>query len=198
MSAASPESDLKSPTAAEQRGHPQPVEQKLTYQVILRHLAKFRDGAHHLLEIIGEHAASLGEIVEDTVPSAPAIEARTPPEPEPEPRSTLERRIERHMSAVDRALTQINKLNPEHRKKAELPPEVADQIVLKERTIHDIVAAELHFWAATIENSPLDRFDAIEQTWIHRIIRLARRIGVDADHKEHLDFLEDWASQEHS
>ena len=31
-----------------------------------------------------------------------------------------------------------------------------------------------------------------------RIIRLARVIGVDADHKEHLDFLEDWAAQEHA
>ena len=49
-----------------------------------------------------------------------------------------------------------------------------------------------------IENAPLDKFDDIEQKWIRRMIRLANILGVDAEHKEHLDFLEDWASQEHS
>ena len=52
--------------------------------------------------------------------------------------------------------------------------------------------------AAAIENSPLNKFDQTEQAWVRRIIRLANIIGVDAEHKEHLEFLEDWASQEHS
>jgi hypothetical protein len=193
MSATSPEPDPKGSNVPTDQRHSQPIEHKLTYLVILRHLAKFRDGAHHLLEIFSEHAASLGE---DVTAARPESEEEAPPEPEP--KSPLELRIERHMGTVDRALIQINKLNPDHKKKAELPPEITEQIVLKERTIHDIIAAELHFWAAAIENSPLDTFDPVEQAWIRRMIRLADLVGVDAEHKEHLDFLEDWASHEHS
>ena len=70
--------------------------------------------------------------------------------------------------------------------------------VPKERTNHEIVGAELHFWAAAIENSPLDKSDRTEQAWVRRIIRLANIIGVDAEHKEYLELLENWASQEHS
>lgn len=114
--------------------------------------------------------------------------------PEPVPKSPLEVRIERHLGAVDQALIRLNKLNPDHRRMAELPVEIREQIALQERTIHDIVAAELHFWAAAIENASLEKFDPIEQTWIARIIRLAHVIGVDADHEEHLEFLEGWAS----
>jgi hypothetical protein len=176
--------------------HAPPVEHRLTYQVILRHLAKFRDGARVLLDLFSEHAPSLSETSEPV--AASGTEAGPTEAPEPEPKSPLELRIERHMGAVDRALIQINKLNPDHKKKAELPPEIREQMALKERTIHDIVGAELHFWAAAIENAPLDKFDPIEQAWIRRIIRLANLIGVDSDHKEYLDFLEDWASQEHA
>ena len=39
--------------------------------------------------------------------------------------------------------------------------------------------------------------DETEQTWVCCMIRLANII-VDAEHKEHLEFLKDWASQEHS
>jgi hypothetical protein len=188
MSVSSPGPDPPTSVASEARRTSPPVEQKLTYQVILRHLAKFRDGARHLFELLGEHAP---------VPEE-SLEAAAPEATEREPRSPLELRIERHMGAVDRALIQLNKLNPDRKKWAELPPEVRGQVVLKERTIRDIVAAELHFWAAAIENAPLDKFDPIEQAWVHRIIRLANRIGVDADHKEHLCFLEDWASHKHA
>jgi hypothetical protein len=101
------------------------------------------------------------------------------------------------MASVNRALFQIKDLNPDRQNKAELPLDIHDQIVTKERTIHDIVGAELHFWAAAIENAPLDKFDEIELRWIARIIRLADIIGVDAEHQEHLVFLKDWATQRH-
>ena len=175
---------------------PEPPPQKLTYQVILRHLAKLRDGAHAVLDLFESHAPAKGRT--DLKTQEPLLAPTPAIAPKPELKFPLQMRIERHMASVDRALEQIRDLNPEHRKKVDLPPEVRDKILAKERTIHDIVAAELHFWAATIENSPLDKFDEVEQKWIRRIIRLATIIGVDADHKENLDFLMDWASQEHA
>jgi hypothetical protein len=166
-----------------------PETHKLSYQVILRHLAKFRDGAQAIQEMLDTHTLE---------PAEPTKAAATTVAADLEPKSPLELRIERHMSSVDRALLQIKNLNPDHRSKAELPPEIRDQLVIKERTIHDIVGAELHFWAAAIENSPLDRLDDIEQKWVARIIGLADLIGVDADHEEHLVFLKDWLSHKHS
>ena len=191
----------KDRTGASQAGataSPQiPEGRTVTYQLILRHLAKFRDGATALLDLFAIHAPAA-----DADRAAPAVSvAAAPAVPRPAeqvPKSPLELRIERHMSKVDQALRQIRDLNPERKKKLELAPEVRDQIMTKERTIHDIVGAELHFWSAAIENSPLDKFDQTEQAWVRRIIRLANIIGVDAEHKAHLDFLEDWASQEHS
>jgi hypothetical protein len=102
------------------------------------------------------------------------------------------------MASLDRALLQIKTVNLDQKKKADLPPEIRDQILTKARTIHDIVGAELHFWAAAIENSPLETFDEVETRWVSRIILLADRIGVDADHKEHLLFLKDRAAHKHS
>jgi len=172
-----------------------PAGHAVTYQVILRHLAKFRDGATALLDLFATHAPADAEKATpaDSGASAPAV----PRPAEQVPKSSLEIRIERHMSRVDQALRQIRDLNPEHKKKLELAPEVRDQIMTKERTIHDIVGAELHFWSAAIANSPLDKFDQTEHAWVRRIIRLAKIIGVDAEHMEHLEFLEDWASHEH-
>jgi hypothetical protein len=167
-----------------------PETHNLTYQVIFRHLAKFRDGARSVLAIL---AANVPEQAL-TSKSAPADGIITPVHPEP--KTPLGLRIDQHMATVDRALVQIRNLSPDRLTKAELPPEIRDQILTKERTIHDIVGAELHFWAAAIENAPLEEFDEIEQKWVRRIIRLATQIGVDAEHKEHLDFLEDWASRQ--
>jgi hypothetical protein len=172
--------------------------QKLTYQVILRHLAKLRDGAHAVLDLLESQAPKAGRAEVKTQGPSPAAAPAVTPKLQPKPKFPLQVRIERHMASVDRALEQIRELNPELHKKVDLPPDVRDKIVVKERTIRDIVGAELHFWAATIENSPLDKFDEIEQKWIKRIIRLANIIGVDADHTEHLDFLTDWASREHA
>ena len=169
----------------------------VTYQVILRHLAKFRDGATALLDLFAIHAPAADADQAAPVDKAPSAPAVLKPAGQ-EPKSPLEIRIERHMSRIDQALRQIRDSNPEHKKKLELAPDVRDQIVTKERTIHDIVGAELHFWAAAIENSPLDKLDQTEQAWVCRIICLAKIIGVDAEHKEHLEFLEDWAFQEHS
>jgi hypothetical protein len=191
----------KDHTGASQAGataSPQiPEGRTVTYQLILRHLAKFRDGATALLNLFSTHAPAAD--ADRAAPADSRASAAVVPKPaEKEPKSPLEIRIERHMSKVDQALRQIRDLNPERKKKLDLAPEVRDQIITKERTIHDIVGAELHFWSAAIENSPLDKFDQTEQTWVRRIIRLANIIGVDAEHKEHLEFLEDWASQEHS
>src|SRR5271165_6772286 len=180
----------KDRTGASQAGataSPQiPEGRTVTYQLILRHLAKFRDGATALLDLFAIHAPAV-----DVDRAAPAVSvAAAPAVPRPAeqvPKSPLELRIERHMSKVDQALRQIRDLNPERKK-----------IMTKERTIHDIVGAELHFWSAAIENNPLDKFDQTEQAWVRRIIRLAKIIGVDAEHKVHLEFLENWASQEHS
>ncbi len=174
-----------------------PEGRAVTYQLILRHLAKFRDGAAALLDLFDTHAPA-----PDTDRAARAVAgAAAPAIPRPAeqgPGSALESRIECHMSRVDEALRQIRDLNPEHKKKVELAPAVRDQILTKERTIHDIVGAELHFWSAAIENSPLDKFDQTEHAWVRRIIRLANIIGVDDEHKEHLEFLEEWAAQVHS
>jgi len=174
-----------------------PEGRTVTYQLILRHLAKFRDGATALLDLFATQAPAA-----DTDRAAPADSGApapaVPKQAEQAPKSPLELRIERHMSRVDQALRQIRDLNPERKKKLDLAPEVRDRIITKERTIHDIVGAELHFWSAAIETSPLDKFDQTEQAWVRRIIRLANIIGVDAEHKQHLEFLEDWAAQEHS
>ena len=174
-----------------------PEGRSVTYQLIRRHLAKFRDGATALLNLFAIHAPAVDAdqaAPVDSGASAPAV----PKPAEQESKSLLEICIERHMSKVDEALRQIRDLNPEHKKKLELAPDVRDQIETKERTIRDIVGAELHFWAAANEKSSLDKFDQTEQAWVRRIIRLANIIGVDAEHKEHLEFLEDWASQKHS
>lgn len=192
------EKDHTGPSRADATATPQiPEGRSVTYQLILRHLAKFRDGATALLDLFATHAPAAD--ADREAPAASGAFAPAVPKPaEQVSKSALELRIERHMSRVDQALRQIRDLNPERKRKLELAPEVRDQIVIKERTIHDIVGAELHFWAAAIENSPLDKFDQTEQAWVRRIIRLANIIGVDAEHKEHLEFLEDWASQEHS
>ncbi len=173
-----------------------PEGRTVTYQLILRHLAKFRDGATALLNLFATQAPAAD--AEKAAPADSGASAPAVPKPaEQMPKSPLELRIERHMSRVDQALRQIRDLNPEPKKKLDLAPEVRDQIITKERTIHDIVGAELHFWSAAIANSPLDKFDQTERAWVRRIIRLAKIIGVDAEHKEHLEFLEDWASHEH-
>ena len=191
----------KDHTGASQAGataSPQiPEGRSVTYQLIRRHLAKFRDGATALLNLFAIHAPAAD--ADQAAPVDSGASAPVVPKPaEQESKSLLEICIERHMSKVDQALRQIRDLNPEHKKKLELAPDVRDQIETKERTIRDIVGAELHFWAAANEKSSLDKFDQTEQAWVRRIIRLANIIGVDAEHKEHLEFLEDWASQEHS
>jgi hypothetical protein len=167
------------------------------YQVILRHLAKFRDGARALLDVFGEPAPAPSAAQTAPTVAAPPVSERADVTA-PEPKGPLQVRIERHMGTVDRALLQIKEVNPERKKKAELPPELREVIVKREQTIRDIVSAELHFWSASIQNSPLDKFDEVERAWIARILRLGNILGVDADHREHLDFLRDWASQEHS
>jgi len=174
-----------------------PEGRTVTYQLILRHLAKFRDGATALLDLFATQAPAAD--AEKAAPVDSGASAPAVPRPaEQEQKSPLELRLERHMSRVDQALRQIRDLNPEQKKRVDLAPEVRVQIAIKERTIHDIVGAELHFWSAAIENSPLEKFDQTEQAWVRRIIRMAKIIGVDTEHKEHLEFLEDWAAQEHS
>jgi hypothetical protein len=172
--------------------------EKPTYQVILRHLARFRDGARAVLAFFDSgHPDETNTAV--AVPPPPAASTVGPaPAAVREPvKSPMQRRIERHMGLVDQALKQIHSLNPEHKQRIELPQEARELIATKRRTIRDIVNAELHFWAATIENNPLSKFDDTEQVWIARIIRLANTLGVEPDRQEHLAFLKDWASHKH-
>jgi hypothetical protein len=190
---------LSTPGSDAVKIQPTPDETTPRYQVILRHLAKFRDGARALLDVFGEAAPSPAPSAGKSVPTSTALPVSERAEVAvSEPKGPLQVRIERHMGTVDRALMQIQEVNPERKKKAELPPELREVIVKREQTIRDIVSAELHFWSSSIQNSPLDKFDEIERAWIARIIRLGNILSVDADHEEHLDFLRDWASQEHS
>ncbi|MFO0891239.1 MAG: hypothetical protein U0790_19110 [Isosphaeraceae bacterium] len=176
---------LRSGGESRAAGSPPLAPPKPTYQIILRHLAKLRDGAR-----------ALGRLFEadESPPADPAggqaVAASTD-------KSALKSRIERHMGLVDRALRRIRDLNPGARPRSELPHETHQRIEDQQRTLHDIVGAELHYWSAAIESSPLDRFDEIEQAWVRRIIRLAELIGVDQEHEEHLTFLKDWAALEH-
>jgi hypothetical protein len=192
---------LSNPGAHPGKGEPAPDETTPRYQVILRHLAKFRDGARALLDVFGD-PASAAAAAPSVGKAPPMSEAPSGAEkaavPVPEPKSPLQVRIERHMGAVDRALVQIREVNPAGKKKAELAPELREVIVQREQTIRDIVSAELYFWSASIQNSPLDKFDETERAWIARILRLGKILGVDADHQQDLDFLRDWASQVHS
>jgi hypothetical protein len=176
---------------------PSTQEAKLTYTVILRHREKLRDGARVVLAFFespgaGETSTAIA------VPIPPASSAGGPAAAGSEPIKTLmERRIERHMGLVDQALNQIQSLNPDRKKRVELPAKVRELIVKKERTIRDIVNAEIHYWAATIQNNPLTKFDSTEQAWIFRILRLVNALGVEPNHKEHLAFVRDWASHKH-
>ena len=190
----SPVTRCRSAYLEPREGRPEPahVELMLTYQVILRHLAKFRDGARTSLELIREHAPGLDAAVDSVVAPegvGPARRCRRAPWSCGSTGTWVR---------WTGPLLEINKLNPDHKRKAELPPEIREQIVLKEGTIHDIVAAELHFWAAAIEKPRSTGSTPSSERGSARIIRLARVIGVDADHKEHLDFLEGWASHEHT
>jgi hypothetical protein len=109
----------------------------------------------------------------------------------------MDLRIERHMALVDRALIRINSLNPEHKKWFELPPQARESIAQQKRTIHEIVNAELYYWAETIRHSPLGRFNETERSWVARIIRLAKIIGVESRRRDSLAFLKEWASRGH-
>ena len=91
----------------------------LTYQLILRHLAKFRDGATALLDLFAIHAPAADADQAAPVDSGASAPAVLKPA-EQKPKSPLEIRIERHMSRIDQALRQMRDLNPEHKKKLEL------------------------------------------------------------------------------
>ena len=60
--------------------------QSLTYQVILRHLAKFRDAATTVLDLFATHAPAESGQPEFSAPMATAV----PGKPEAEPKTPLE------------------------------------------------------------------------------------------------------------
>ena len=109
--------------------------------------------------------------------------------------SPLEVRIERHMNLVELALRQLRDLKPEASPGADPSSQVQEQIETRQKTIHDIVGAELHYWSAAVENAPRESFDTVELDWIARILHLAELIGVDEEHQEHLRRLRDWAGR---
>jgi hypothetical protein len=175
-----------------------PQTHKMTYQVILRHLGKFRDGALAILNMVDPQRPGESKGMALAATAAGLASEQLSQSESPESKSSLQSRIEQHMTTLDRALAEIRDLNPDLKQAAELSAEVRRQILINERTIHDIVGAELHFWSAAIENVPDDNFDPTERSWVARMIRLANILGVDDEHKSHLEFLEDWALREHS
>ena len=179
-----------SPTAPSMALSPQT--HTITYQVILRHLAKFRDGALAILRLVDSQRTGASDGRAAT-PAGHGTEHSSASE-SPDSNRPLPLRIDEHMTTVDRALAEIRELNPDQRQTAELSAEVRQRLIIKERTIHDIVGAELHFWSAAIENSPPDSLDPTERAWVGRMIRMANILGVDDEHKQHFEFLEDWAS----
>jgi hypothetical protein len=154
------------------------------HQGILRHLERLRDGAHVILSLFASLRAPGGEVV------APPDQPREPPAKEPRRHlSPLEARIERHMAIVERAVDRIRELNAEDTIGKEPPEEVRDAIAKHERTIRAIVEAEVLFWAATIEGSPLSGLSETQRVWVRRVIRLAGSMGVSDDRREQLKFL---------
>ena len=80
--------------------------QKLTYQVILRHLVKFRDGARAVLDIFDKQAAGQPPAATEQAQASPSetLPAPRPAPPAAEEKTPLQLRIEQHMDSVDRAL----------------------------------------------------------------------------------------------
>jgi hypothetical protein len=105
---------------------------------MLRHLERLRDGAHLILSLFASLRSPGGEAV------APPDAPHEPPAKEPRRQlSPLEARIERHMAIVERAVDRINDLKAEDTSGTEPPEEVREAIAKHERTIREIVEAEL-------------------------------------------------------
>ena len=171
------------------------------YQVILRHLAKFRDGARALLDVFGEPASAAAAAPSagksPPMSKAPASAEKTAV-PMPEPKGPLQVRIERHMGGSRSGPRADSRSEPRWQEESRALTRAArgDHQTRANHSRHRVGRA--HFWSASIQNSPLDNFDETERAWIARIVRLAKIQGVDADYQGYLDFLSDWASQEHS
>src|SRR5262245_16831125 len=70
------------------------LETRTTYQVILRHLARLRDGARSVLDLFGSSTTTSEAPAAATAVAPPSLQHG---QPEPEPKTPLEMRIERHM-----------------------------------------------------------------------------------------------------
>jgi hypothetical protein len=154
-------------------------------QGMLRHLERLRDGAQVILSLFASFRGAPGaEVV------APTDQAVEPPAREPRRQiSPLEARIERHMGIVERAVERINELKAGETTGKEPPEEVRQAIAKNERTIREIVEAEVLFWAEAIENSPLTGLSETQRAWVRRVIRLAGSVTISDDRQEQLKFL---------
>ena len=93
------------------------------------------------------------------------------------PKTLLEFRMDRHMTMVHRALDKIRELNPKGTTRDELSEHVWDTLVERgERTLVEIVDAEVRFWATVIAYNPAIRLGASESLWVGRVVRLANII----------------------
>src|SRR3954452_21494585 len=100
------------------------------------------------------------------------------------PRDLLEFRIDRHMRMVRRALDRIRELNPKGTPRDDLPEEVWDSLARRgERTLLDIVDAEVRFWAAIIAQNPMSRLGGVEAAWVGRVVHLANIIREGEDRR---------------
>jgi hypothetical protein len=113
------------------------------------------------------------------------------------PQDLLEFRIDGHMRTVRRALDQIEELNPKGTPREELPEEVWDSLAWRgDRSLIDIVDAEVRFWTALIEDNPMIRLGEDEGRWVARVVRLADIIRESKERRRRdLVFLRDRLSR---
>ena len=113
------------------------------------------------------------------------------------PKTLLEFRIDRHMRMVHPALDHIRELNPTGTTRDDLSEQVWDTLVERgERSLLDIVDAEVRFWATVIAHNPATRLGESEALWVGRVVRLANIIRNSADRRrEELAFLRDQFSR---
>ena len=91
-------------------------------QVIARHLAKLRDGARAILTLLDTRGPGSDGDADPAPPADPSAGGDAAAAADEPHKTPMDLHIERHMALVDRALIQINSLNPGHRKLLETPP----------------------------------------------------------------------------
>jgi hypothetical protein len=169
-----------------------------SHPAIDRHLTRLRDAAHAVMGLfdLHHHHPHQDQGAEAGTQAEPRP-AQPPHKPTPHVKSPLEARIDRHMAVIDRALTLVSELNPDGKRRQDLADEAQREVGRQEHNIRDVIDAEVHFWAATIEHNPATRLDETEVAWVRRIVRLGNIVGCSPDREESLTFLRSWGSNIH-